>query len=189
MSEAAAIKQHDTGRIISVPALGSVAHAAEDCSALHVAIQQLADIGEGKDVGVDDRGSPLIIHELWRKESQRGERLQVAHIPGANRSAPLESLTLPSGQPGIVFGMNDSHAEAVWPAGVPPQRMRCHQGTDDLLFISVDEDTRLQLCASRFAIRYVPPVSSQTEIGVSTATEELAVRHGHHAAARPFSIR
>jgi len=73
-----AIEQHHaTGHAAVDQALGPRAHTAQDGLVLHVPCEQLPDIGDGENVGIDDHGAALVAHQFGRHETGRGERLQI----------------------------------------------------------------------------------------------------------------
>jgi hypothetical protein len=119
------------------------AAAREDRLAAHVAREQLVDVADGEDVGIDHQRAALVAHQLGRQEAQRRERLQVVVGPHAPIAVAQIAPTLVIAEERVVLLLDDLHVEGVGVARVAVQRVLRDERADHLLVVAVDEDTGL----------------------------------------------
>ena len=109
--ELCAIEQHHAAG--ERPALALVARlgAAEERHPAHVAAQQVEDVANCEDVGVDYERTALVAHQLRRHEAQWREGLQIVVQPPTLFAVAQVELALPGMHEAVVLHLDEVHVE------------------------------------------------------------------------------
>ena len=57
-------------------------------------VSKLVDVAHREDIGIDDDGAALIVHEFGRQEAHRREGLEIVVLPGAPAAGAQEFAAL-----------------------------------------------------------------------------------------------